>query len=59
MLSFHSGSAKNVNSERVIEECMAQAFNGEKPEDCRAVIFISSMGHNLARLGEAIKLHVP
>lgn len=59
MLSFHSGSAKSVNSERVIDECMAQAFNGEKPENCRAVIFISSMGHNLARLGEAIKQHVP
>ena len=59
MLSFHSGSAKNVNSERVVDECMAQAFGGTPPKDCRAVIFISSMGHNLARLGDAIKRQVP
>ncbi len=56
MLTFHSASARMVNSRRAITECLETAL-GEGDTDCDLVVIYASMGHDhQALIDEARRL---
>ncbi len=58
MLSFHSGSARVINTKRGVTECMEIAL-GDSYEDCDLVILHASIGHNFSELIQQAKLMAP
>ncbi len=50
MLTFHSASARIINSDRAITECMEAAFGEGRDTDCDLLVIYSSMGHNFGQL---------
>ncbi len=58
MLSFHSGSARVINTKRGVTECMEIAL-GDSHEDCDLVILHASIGHNFSELIQQAKLMAP
>jgi hypothetical protein len=59
MLSFHSASARIVNSDRAIAECLDITFPDGNTQDCRIAIINASLGHSLEKLGAAMKKYAP
>ena len=59
MLTFFSGSAHVVNSERAVETCLQEALAEGKAQQCKAIVFNTTLGHNLAKLGQALAQRVP
>lgn len=59
MLSFHSASARTVNSERAMAECLDIAFPQGPPADLRLFIINSTLGHKLDKLGDVLKRLAP
>jgi len=56
MLSFHSSSARIVNTQRGVAELMEVAL-GDNVSDCDLLIFHASIGHNFQDMvDEAHKL---
>ncbi len=60
MLSFHSGSARLVNTEYAASECLDLAFGGgTPPDDCGLILIHGTIGHDLPVLGAAVSRRVP
>lgn len=59
MLSFHSASARIVNSDRAVAECLDIAFPEGGLDKCAFVIVNACMGHKLDKLGQAMAKYAP
>ncbi len=59
MLTFHSASARIVNSDRAIAECLDIAFADAGLDDCALMIVNTTLGHNLEKLGQAMRKYAP
>ena len=58
MLSFHSGSARVINTKRGVTECMEIAL-GDSYADCDLIILHASIGHNFQELIQQAKEMAP
>ena len=59
MLTFKSASVRITNTERAVAECLDIAFPDGLPNDCRAILVHSTMGHKLEKLGESFNKLAP
>lgn len=59
MLKFSSASARIVNSERAMAECLEIAFPDGGPGEAGLFIINSTLGHKLDKLGAALQKFVP
>lgn len=59
MLKFNSASARIVNSERAMAECLEIAFPEGGPGEGALFIVNSTMGHKLDKLGAALRKLAP
>ena len=58
MLSFHSASARVINTKRGVTECMEIAL-GDSYSDCDLIILHASIGHNFQELIQQAKEMAP
>ena len=58
MLSFHSASARVINTKRGVTECMEIAL-GDSYSDCDLIILHASIGHNFTELIQQAKEMAP
>ena len=58
MLSFHSASARVINTKRGVTECMEIAL-GDSYADCDLIILHASIGHNFQELVQQAKEMAP
>ena len=60
MLKFYSGNVRTANTERAVKECFEKAFkNNGKPNDIRAVIVYTTLGHKLDKINDIVKKEFP
>lgn len=59
MLSFYSGSARDVNADRGIQTCLEQAFGDTLPQENTLIIVTITMGLKLKAVYEAINKRIP